>query len=248
MALLPQNVAWDVIQTSLAVLVYALIVNAFYQVISKRRMFADKADVAAEAEIEKAMADAKESVAEIKAIAKEGIDDEDSRAAAIAAAEESRQAVKTAEAEIKRQKVRGHLLVREFRALVLVPLVGFLFFLLLSANLVFLGAERPPLEIFSLSMAILLAVRLAAYINEPTSHDLAKMLPLALLGFYLIQGDFSGIRAGNEALLELREQWRTIGNFLLLFTLVELVLRASYLVGRATRWNAWVRNKAKRFR
>ncbi len=248
MAILPDGVTWSVIQTALAVLVYALIVNGFYQVISKRRMFANKADVKAEEDIAAVMEEAKHSAEEVKELAKADIADPDAKAAVVDAAKDTREAVKVAESEIRRQVARGPIWIRELRALVLFPLVGFLFFILLSANLVFIGATRPPLEIFSLSMAILLAVRIAAYISEATSHDLAKMLPLALLGFYLVQGDFAGIQHGNEALLELRNQWRVVLQFLLLSTGVEVVLRVIFLIARRAQWNKWMKEKATRFK
>ncbi len=239
---LPEGVAWSVLQTSLAVLVYALIVNLFYDIISKRRMFVKQADVDAEKEIETKLQQAEDAEKENKELVARAKDDE-ARQAAQDAAEESRAAAAEAMRDIRRQMAQGNVSIwfRELRALFIFPLVGFLFFILLSANLVFIGSQRPPLEIFSLSMAILLAVRIAAYISEPTAHDLAKMLPLALLGFYLINRTFAGIAEGNEALLEFINQWPLILRFLLLLTAVELVLRIIFLISRNLRWRKWLK-------
>ncbi len=238
------GVAWRVLQTTMAVVVYGLIVNVFYEVISKRRMFARKADVEAEIEIETKIKEARDAAIETKGLAKQAIRDPDAKVAIVAAASQTKEATEAAQQEIKRQIALGPLWQRELKALVLVPLVGFLFFMLLALNLVFLGSQRPPIEIFGLSMAIVLAVRLASYISEPTAHDMAKMLPLALLGFYLVDGNFAGIWAGNEALFELVDQWSVVLNFLVLLTVVEVGMRLVYLTVRKARWDAWLRKRA----
>ncbi len=241
---------WDILQMAAAILVYGLIVNAFYQIISKRRMFASRRDISAEKDIHEAMARAKDSAAEAAELKFEAdaTGDKEIKEAVAAAKEEVREAVEIAAEDISRQASSSKRWLREVRSLVIFPLVGALFFVMLSANLVFIGAGRPPVEVFSLSMAILLAVRLAAYINEATSHDLAKLLPLALLGFFLVEGSFAGIKEGNAALLALKDEWKLILGFILFATIVEATLRITYLLVRWMQWNRWLTEKTARFR
>ncbi len=243
---------WSLLQVSLSLLVYALIVNLFYQVVSKRRMFASKRDVVAERVIDDAMSLAMDSAKEAEELSNElDVGDDPSareqrQAAADDASREAEVATEQAVSEIKRQVLARQIWVREMRALVLFPLVTSLFFLLLSANLIFIGADRPPIEVYTLALAIILAVRIAAYISEATSHDLAKLLPLALLGFYLVEGGFGGIKEGNDALWALRDELGTVVGFIAVITVVEVVLRISYLALKRLRWAAWLQRKAKR--
>jgi len=155
------------------ILAYALIVNTFYQVISKRVMFAGK----------------------------------------------------TVDGEVR---VGGP--GRGFLYLMLFPLVSFLFFLLLSLSLLFLGGENQTTDqVITLSFAVVAAVRIAAYFSEPTSHDVAKMLPLGLLGVILVQAEFQSLR---ESVAQLRAFFDHVDLVALYFGVVvvlEYALRSFYL-------------------
>lgn len=112
----------------------------------------------------------------------------------------------------------------------LFPLVSFAFFVLLSLALLFLSEQgQDPMEIYTLSMAILGAVRVAAYFNEEASHDLAKLLPLGLLGVFLVRFEFVGLVAAFRQLSQALENL----DILLAFFVVILVLEYSLRFLRA---------------
>lgn len=116
---------------------------------------------------------------------------------------------------------------RTFVYVLAFPLISFSFFLILSAALLFLAEGVEPLAIFTLAMAILLAVRVAAYLSEATAHDLAKLLPLGLLGVILVRQDFStSLTASIDSMLEIFENLDVIGLFLVVVVAVEYLLRA----------------------
>jgi len=127
---------------------------------------------------------------------------------------------------------------RTFLYLLAFPFISFSFFLILSAALLFLADEgHSPVAIFTTAMAILLAVRIAAYLSESTAHDLAKLLPLGLLGVILVRQDFE--TTWSESLGRLRSIWGALDVilfFLLVVVTVEYILRGLWsLTGRKER-------------
>lgn len=112
----------------------------------------------------------------------------------------------------------------------LFPFVSFAFFLLLSIALLFLSEEgQSALEVYTLSMAIVAAVRVAAYVSESASVDLAKLLPLGLLGVFLVRFEFTGLFAAFDQLTRALENL----DVLLAFFVVVLVLEYSLRFLRA---------------
>lgn len=161
------------------ILLYALLVNFFYQIISKRVMFGGKG-------------------------------------------------------EPGQRRVGGPF--NGFLYLMMFPLLSFAFFLLLSMSLIFLGGEGQSPELtFTLGMAVVLAVRVASYFNEATSHDVAKMLPLGLLGVILVNAQFNDFVG---SLRRLEAIWEHADLVLLYFgvvVVVEYMLRTIYLAAQAVR-------------
>lgn len=155
------------------ILVYGLVVNTFYQIISKRVMFAGK----------------------------------------------------TVDGRVR---VGGP--ARGFLYLMLFPLVSFAFFLVLSLALLFLGGEnQTPQQVITLSFAVVAAVRTAAYFSEATSHDVAKMLPLGLLGVILVQAEFQSVRESIDGLLDFFDHADLVALYFGIVVVLEYVLRTLYL-------------------
>ncbi len=108
----------------------------------------------------------------------------------------------------------------------LFPLVSFAFFLLLALALLFLSEEgQAPLEVYTLSMAIVGAVRVAAYFSESASHDLAKLLPLGLLGVFLVRYEFAGLLATGRQLIDALREVDVLLAFLVVVMVLEYSLR-----------------------
>jgi siderophore synthetase component len=119
---LPDELGIQVVQTAVAVLVYALVVNAFYQIIRKRRMFVPKEDVAAEQEIEAAIDEAKAGAKEVEELA-DDINDQPEIATAIAVtAQATDDAITVAAREIQKHSFTTSRWWPELRARVLSPL------------------------------------------------------------------------------------------------------------------------------
>lgn len=66
------------------------------------------------------------------------------------------------------------------------PIITFLWFLFLAIFLFFLSRTQAVESVLFISVAVVIAIRMAAYVDEDISVDLAKMLPLGMLGVFLV--------------------------------------------------------------
>ena len=122
-----------------------------------------------------------------------------------------------------------------FKYIFLFPLVAFIGFLFLSALLVFLAKNQDVSNILFISMATVSAIRITSYYNEDLSRDLAKMLPLALLGVFLVDSSYFSISTSTEKVMEFQGMWETVVYYLLFIIVLEFILRiGNGMVARLT--------------
>jgi len=109
----------------------------------------------------------------------------------------------------------------------LFPFVAIIFFMGFSIILISLTkAEAYKIEeILSISFALIVAIRITAYYTEDLSRDVAKMLPFAILGVFLVDSTYFSIDAVKDRIGSLPEEVNTIIQFLFLIVLVEWILR-----------------------
>lgn len=109
--------------------------------------------------------------------------------------------------------------------IVLIPLFVFFWFIVLTILLAFLAKNPVPEEILLVSIAVVAAVRISAYYNEQLSVDLAKMLPFALLGIFLIDISYFNFWSSIDVLGEIPQLWNILLYYLLFVVSLEFVLR-----------------------
>lgn len=115
----------------------------------------------------------------------------------------------------------------------ILPIFVFFWFFVVSVILVFLTENKDPSSIFVASMALVASVRITSYYNEELSKDLAKLLPLVLLGAFLSNiSSLASFQASFSFLLELKNFWGTILPYLGLVILIEVILRIIYGITR----------------
>ena len=68
----------------------------------------------------------------------------------------------------------------------LYPVIAFSWFLVISILLSMLSVILTIGDIFMISMSVLATVRITSYYNEDLSSDIAKLIPYALLGVFLL--------------------------------------------------------------
>ena len=105
----------------------------------------------------------------------------------------------------------------------LLTIVWYVFYLFLD------GLLAPGVDIQVLlvtAMAIVTAIRVTAYYSQNLSQDLAKMLPLGILGALILE-DSPALPAEIpvDVVVTVAEQWETILLYLVFLVLLEFVLR-----------------------
>ena len=99
--------------------------------------------------------------------------------------------------------------------ILLFPLFTVFWFITLTIFMTFLGKEQTIQNILLVSIVLVSAVRITAYYNEDLSRDLAKMLPFALLGVFMIDITYFSFNSSLSALLRLPALWKIIIYYLM---------------------------------
>lgn len=114
--------------------------------------------------------------------------------------------------------------------ILLFPIFVFFWFTIMVVLFSFLAKNQPANNILLVSIAVVGAVRFTAYYHEDLSKDLAKMLPFALLGIFLIDISYFKFSESLTVIQQIPSQWHTMLYYLLFIILLEFVLRISYTV------------------
>jgi len=117
------------------------------------------------------------------------------------------------------------------------PVLIITWYLAFVALLTFLARDLPIDSLLLIAMAVVSGIRVTAYYSEDLSRDLAKMLPLALLGVVVLEGATAiSFERSLELVLQIPTHWRRILTYLLFLIPLEFVLRVARIVvtGRLT--------------
>ena len=109
--------------------------------------------------------------------------------------------------------------------IVLFPAFAFFWFAVLTLILAFLSREKSFADILLISLATVSAIRVTAYYSEDLSRDLAKILPFAVLGIFLVDASFFDIDSSLAVLREANMHRDTIFYYWVFLVLVEFALR-----------------------
>ncbi len=109
--------------------------------------------------------------------------------------------------------------------LILFPLISFIWFLIISVFLFFLAKGLSVEGVLLASITIVSAVRVAAYYNEDLSKDLAKMIPFALLGIFIVDPSYFSYELVIQRIDTLPTLFPLVLRYLLFVYMLEIVLR-----------------------
>ena len=119
--------------------------------------------------------------------------------------------------------------------ILLFPILTFFWFGILTVLLTFLAKDPLLSNILLASIALVGSVRVAAYYNEDLSKDLAKMLPFALLGIFLIDSSNLSFLDSVKVLLGFPSLLSQIIYYFLFVIALEIILRVIFTIfGRET--------------
>lgn len=108
------------------------------------------------------------------------------------------------------------------------PLYTFIWFSVLSLLLLLLAKNQTLPQILLVSMAVVAAARVTAYYREHLAEEIAKILPYALLGVFLVDRTFLNFAQIRENFALIPTFLPTFLQYALYIIAVELVLRLLY--------------------
>lgn len=113
------------------------------------------------------------------------------------------------------------------------PVLTFVWFTALSLILFLLSKSQTTENILLISMAVIAAGRITAYYKEGIAEELAKILPLAVLGIFIVDPTYFSIEIAFKHLYNVPGLAPLLINYLFFTVLLEFVLRILFLLKRA---------------
>ena len=120
-----------------------------------------------------------------------------------------------------------HLIFYVAKYLLIFPLFAFFWFGVLVVMVAFLSKTKEVDDLLLIAMAVLTSVRVTSYYTEDLSRDIAKMLPFALLGIFLIDLRYFDLPVSMDLLNRVGAEWQSIFYYWVFVVLLEFVLRVT---------------------
>ncbi len=118
-----------------------------------------------------------------------------------------------------------HVLMYILQYLIIFPTFAFFWFAVLTVILALLSRDREITEVFVIALATVSAIRVVSYYSEDLSRDVAKILPFAVLGLFLVDASFFEIGTSLDVLSDAEDHRESILYYLVAIVLLEFVMR-----------------------
>jgi len=118
-----------------------------------------------------------------------------------------------------------HIVLYLGKYIILFPVIGFFWFAVLTLILTFLSREQSFSDVLLVAMAVVGSIRVTAYYNEDLSKDLAKILPFAVLGIFLVNASFFTVSESLDVLKEVKDNRESVLYYLVFLIVMEFALR-----------------------
>jgi hypothetical protein len=115
----------------------------------------------------------------------------------------------------------------------ILPLIIFFWFLVFAVILAFLSKQDLMQTILLISISLVGVIRTMSYYDEDLSKDLAKMLPFALLGVFLVDISYFSLSHSFATMMQLPGLWQLMLYYLMFIITLEFVLRIGNSIVRA---------------
>ncbi len=124
-----------------------------------------------------------------------------------------------------------HVIFYLIENMIFIPILIFVWFAVLTILLLVISTTQAPEAVVITAIALVAAVRICAYYNEELARELAKIVPLTLLGLFLIENiaAFSLDSSFNSA-KQIIYLWQPMLYYLIFVVAVEIILRIIQLV------------------
>lgn len=129
--------------------------------------------------------------------------------------------------ESRFQLIRGflHCVMYVVKYVLVFPLFAIFWFTVLTLILAFLSKEQAFPQVLLAALATVSAIRVASYYNEDLSRDLAKILPFAVLGIFIIDASFFEVSSSLNVLEQANGYRESILYYLVFLVGLEFILR-----------------------
>ena len=129
------------------------------------------------------------------------------------------------ESRFKFVRIVLHFVFYVLRYLILFPFFAIFWFAVLTIILAFLSREQAFANVLLVALATVGTIRITSYYHEDLSRDLAKILPFAVLGIFLIDVSFFEIDESLDILKQADEHREEILYYLIALIALEFALR-----------------------
>ena len=116
------------------------------------------------------------------------------------------------------------------KSLVIFPFISTVWFLILGGFLLLLSKSQDVSQILLMSMTIITASRITAYYDEDLSKDVAKLVPFALLGVFIVDPTFFTVADTLQKLYSVPMYLHVIIQYIIAIVILEFVLRSFHKV------------------
>ena len=130
-----------------------------------------------------------------------------------------------------------HMVMYVAKYLIVFPAFAFFWFAVLTFILALLSKERPISEILIIALATVGVIRVASYYSEELSRDVAKILPFAVLGLFLIDASFFEIGKSLNVLRGAEDYRESILYYMVFIIALEFTMRT--LLGVVSLFLRW---------
>ena len=114
--------------------------------------------------------------------------------------------------------------------MIILPFLVFFWFTVFSLFLLLLSESQSAQEILLVSAAIIASTRIAAYISEDLSKDIAKIFPFTVLALFLLTPDFFNSTNLFGKISQIPGLFNNIIIFIVFIFITEFVLRGIYSI------------------
>ncbi|OGJ12676.1 hypothetical protein A3K82_02325 [Candidatus Pacearchaeota archaeon RBG_19FT_COMBO_34_9] len=127
-----------------------------------------------------------------------------------------------------------------FEFMIISPIVIFIWFSIFSIFIIILAKELEIVNVMLICAGMISAIRICAYFKEDLSRDLAKLIPLTLLGVAILTPGFINIGGNISRITQIPEFFNTAVYYLIFIVVLEVILRFLYIPV------LWARSKEER--
>lgn len=119
--------------------------------------------------------------------------------------------------------------------ILILPLYTTFWFIVMAVFMIFLSKRTTLAEILLVSMTVIAAIRICTYYKQELAEELGKLLPLIMLGTFLIDVSYFSIPRSMDLLRTVPVHWKIIAEYLGFVIILENVLRLGEFLTRTMR-------------